>query len=238
MSSIYDPLSPVVPWYVQAAVLAGGLLILAAYRVRNSLASGDVVVPDEGVTLRNVFEVMVEGLADLGRTTMGDDHYRTFFPLVGTIFFFVLVANLMGLVPWVGGASSAVEFGFSVAVVSFVAYNAVGIHQHGWKYIYQFMGPSIAEPKIGGKRYHLRLLAPLFLPLEIVLHLARIVTLTVRLTANMFADHTVVAVWVGLVPFLAPAVFLGLGLIVAFLQAFVFTLLTMIYIGSALEEAH
>ena len=119
-----------------------------------------------------------------------------------------------------------------------MAYNAVGIKQHGWKYIYQFMGPAIIEPTIGGQKWHVRLLAPIFLPLELLLHVARIVTLTVRLTANMFADHTVVSLWIALIPVAVPAVFLGLGLIVACLQAFVFALLSMIYIGSALEEAH
>jgi F-type H+-transporting ATPase subunit a len=77
-----------------------------------------------------------------------------------------------------------------------------------------------------------------FLPLELILHVARIITLTVRLIANMFADHAVVAVWIGIVPVVIPAVFMGLGLFVAFLQAFVFALLTMIYIGQALEEPH
>ena len=79
---------------------------------------------------------------------------------------------------------------------------------------------------------------PLFLLLEIPLDLARILTLAVRLLANMFADHTVVAVWLSLIPIGVPAVFMGLGLVVAFLQAFVFALLTMIYIGLALEEPH
>ena len=71
-----------------------------------------------------------------------------------------------------------------------------------------------------------------------MLHFARIATLTIRLTANLFADHTVVAVWIGLVPVVIPAIFMGLGMLVSFLQAFVFALLTMIYIGQALEEPH
>ena len=127
---------------------------------------------------------------------------------------------------------------FALGIVSFVVYNYVGIKQHGWKYIYQFMGPALWEPEIGGKHYHVRLMAPLFLPLEIVLHFARILTLGIRLLANMFADHTVVLVWLSLVPVAVPAIFMGLGILVSFLQAFVFALLTMIYIGSALEEPH
>jgi F-type H+-transporting ATPase subunit a len=80
--------------------------------------------------------------------------------------------------------------------------------------------------------------SPVFLPLEIVLHGARVLTLTVRLVANMFSDHKVIAVWITMVPIAIPAIFMGLGLIVSVLQAFVFSLLTMIYIGMALEEPH
>ena len=94
------------------------------------------------------------------------------------------------------------------------------------------------DMEIGGKHYHVRLLAPVFLVLEIPLHFARILTLGIRLLANMFADHTVVLVWLGMVPLAVPAIFMGLGLLVSFLQAFVFALLTMIYIGQALEEPH
>ena len=74
----------------------------------------------------------------------------------------------------------------------------------------------------------MRLMAPLFLPLEIILHLARILTLSVRLVANMFADHTIVAVWLFLVPVVVPALFMGLGVVVSIIQAFVFALLTMV----------
>ena len=138
----------------------------------------------------------------------------------------------------VGGATSYVETAFTWASIAFAVYNWVGIKTHGFKYIYQFMGPAIWHAHIGGKEYHVRLMTPLFLPLELLLHLARIATLTVRLVANMFADHTVVSIFVGLTYFAVPAIFMGLGTLVAFLQAFVFSLLTMIYIGSALEEAH
>jgi len=239
MTGIYGPLHELgFHWVFQAALLAAGLLVFAGLAIRRTLATtGGGVVPDEGLSVRNILEVMVEGLANLAQATMGDD-YRKYFPVVGTIFVFIAIANVMGLVPWVGGATSSVNTGAAWAIISFGVYNYIGIRTHGWKYIYQFMGPALWMPTIGGKVWHVRVLTPLFLPLEIVLHLARIVTLTVRLTANMFADHTVVTVWIGMAPLVVPAVFMGLGLMVAFLQAFVFALLTMIYIGSALEEPH
>jgi F-type H+-transporting ATPase subunit a len=237
--NIYTPLEHSIhlPWVVQAAVLAGALILLAGLSVRRKLADGSGLLPDDGITLRNMVEVVVEFLADLGQSTMGD-HYRRYFPVVGTIFVFILVSNLMGLVPFLAGATSDINTTAGWAVISFCVYNYVGIRTHGWKYIYQFMGPGIWPLTLGGKHYHVRLLAPIFLPLEIVLHLARILTLAVRLLANMFADHTVVAAWLVLVPIAVPAIFMGLGLMVSVLQAFVFCLLTMIYIGMALEEAH
>ena len=222
----------------QSVVLAILLLVLGGLAVRSRVSTeGAGVVPDEGFSIRNILEVIVEVLSEQARSVMGDE-YRRYFPVIGSIFLFILVSNLMGLIPGLGGATADVNTAAAWAVISFVLYNYVGIKTHGWKYIYQFMGPSLMEREIGGKHYHIRVMAPFFLPLEILLHLARILTLTVRLVANMFADHTVIVIWLGLVPVVLPAVFMGLGLVVSVLQAFVFSLLTMIYIGQALQEPH
>ena len=226
-----------ISWVVTSTLFAAALILFSGLRIRKAVAQDGGVLPDEGFTVRNVFELMVEFLMDLGENTMGD-RARQYFPIAGTIFFFVLFANLMGLVPGFKGATGDANVTYAWATVSFIVYNYVGIKEHGWKYIFQFMGPAIWNPTIGGKTYHFRPLAILFLPLEIVLHFARILTLGIRLLANMFADHTVVMVFIGLAPIAVPAIFMGLGMLVCFLQAFVFALLTMIYIGQALEEAH
>ena len=236
--NIYSFLDDTIPWVVQASVLSGVVLLGAGLVVRRQIAASDGgVLPDEGVTLRNVFEVIVDGLASMARDTMGDE-WRRYFPVVGTIFGFVLVSNLMGLIPFFAGATSDINTTAAWAIISFAVYNYVGIRTHGFWYINQFLGPSFFETTLFGKHVHVRLLAPIFLVLEVPLHLARILTLALRLLANMFADHTVVGVWLGLVPIAVPAIFMALGLLVACLQAFVFSLLTMIYIGSALEEPH
>jgi len=226
-----------IPWVISSAVFATVLLVLIGLRVRSTVAQSGGVVPEEGLSVRNVLEVIVEMLADLGETAIGDD-YRRYFPIVGTIFLFVLISNLMSLVPGMLGATSDVNTTAAWAILSFLTYTAVGIKKHGWKYIYKFMGPSFFELKLAGKHYHVRVLAPVFLVLEIPLDLARIVTLAIRLLANMFADHMVVMVWISLVPIAIPAIFMGLGILVSFLQAFVFALLTMIYIRLALDEVH
>jgi F-type H+-transporting ATPase subunit a len=226
--SIYDPLYHQlgVPVVVQATALAMFILAIAGVLVQRQIAATNGgVLPDEGVTVRNVFEVIIENLAQIAKDNLGEEHYRTYFPVVGSIFFFILISNLLGLVPAFGGATSYVETTVAWAVISVVLAEAVGIKQHGVHYVKHFLGP-------------IWWLAPFFFILEVPLHLARIVTLAIRLLANMFADHTIVAVWISLVPILIPAIFMGLGMVIAFLQAFVFSLLTMVYIGQSLEEAH
>jgi F-type H+-transporting ATPase subunit a len=227
-----------VSWVLQAALVAGILLVLIGVAVRRRLADpSSGVLPDEGVSVRNVVEVVVEGLANLGRERMGPE-WRTYFPLVGTMFFFILVSNLLGLIPGFDGATSDMNTTAAWAVISWVFYTAIGIAKHKANYLTKFLGPSFFEREIGGRTVHFRLLAPIFFILEIPLDLARMATLAIRLFANMFADHTVIAVWLALVPIGVPAIFMGLGIVISVLQAFIFSLLTMIYIGLALEEPH
>lgn len=238
--TVYAPLEHAlhIPWVLQASLLAGLLLIVAGLLVRRQIAAANGgLVPDEGVTLRNTMEIVVEGLANLAQGTIGPE-YRRYFPIVGTIFVFILLSNLLGLVPGLGGATSDVNTTTAWAIIAFLAYNWIGIRKHGRWYINQFLGPSFFETTILGRHVHVRVFAPIFFILEVPLHFARILTLSVRLLANMFADHQVVTVFLGLIPIAVPAVFLGLGMLVAVLQAFVFSLLTMVYIGLALEEPH
>ena len=236
--NIYGPLDGVIPWVIQASLLAGLLMLLGGVLIRRRIAQADGgVVPDEGMSLRNLIEVIVEMLANLAKDRIGPD-WRKYFPIIGTMFFFILVANLMGLLPGVGGPTADANTTWAWAVISWLVYTAVGVVKHKQRYLVKFMGPSFFEREMFGRTVHFRLLIPIFFPLEILLDLARMLTLAVRLLANMFADHTVIAVWITLVPIGVPAIFMGLGLIIAFLQAFVFALLTLIYICLALEEPH
>jgi F-type H+-transporting ATPase subunit a len=231
--NVFDSLAHMLhtEWIYLSALFAAGVLILAGLSVKRAVAGENGgVLPEEGMSLRNVIEVMIEALGDLGESTIGED-WRKYFPVVGTIFFFVLVSNFMSLIPGLLGSTGDANVTFAWGILSFLVYNYVGIKQHGFKYIQQFQGPALGEK-------HIRIMTPIFLPLEIVLHIARILTLGIRLLANMFADHKVIVIFLGMVPFAIPAIFMGLGMVVSFLQAFVFALLTMIYIGQALEEPH
>ncbi len=238
MTNIYQPLEGAIPIVVQGTLLTGFLLVLGGFQLRRRIAATNGgLVPDEGFSLRNILEVLVELIANLAKDRIGPE-WRKYFPIVGTMFLFILVANLLGLVPGVGGPTADANTTWAWAVIAWLVYTGVGIAKHKHNYLVKFMGPSFFEKEIGGRVVHFRLLMPIFLVLELPLDLARIFTLAVRLLANMFADHTVILVMLTLVPIGVPAIFMGLGLIISFLQAFIFTLLTMIYIGLALDEPH
>ena len=227
-----------VPWVIWSALFVAVVVLATGFLVRARLAAPDGgVVPDSGFSVRNVVELLGEMLAGLAEQNMGHK-WRTYFPFVATIFFYILLANLIGLVPGFQGATRSANVTWAWAILSFAVHQYVGIREHGFGYINHFLGPSLYDLKLGGKTYHLRLLAPLYAPIELISHVVRIFTLAVRLLANMSADHIVVGVWIALLPAVVPAVFMGLGVLVAFLQAYVFAMLSMIYIGLALEEAH
>jgi F-type H+-transporting ATPase subunit a len=226
------------PWVIWSTLFASALLLGSGLLVQRRLAAAQGgLVPDAGFTLRNVLELLVEMLRGLAEQNMGP-HWRKYFPIIGTLFFFILISNLLGLIPGFAGATSSADTTWAWAVISCVMHQYVGIREHGFRYVNHFLGPSLFDLKIGGRKIHVRALAPLYAPIELISHVVRVFTLAVRLLANMFADHTVVGVWLLLAPAVVPAVFMGLGVMVAFLQAYVFAMLSMIYIGMALEEAH
>jgi F-type H+-transporting ATPase subunit a len=206
--------------------LTVALLALLAAAVTRSVKSDESLVPSERLTLRNVLEILLEGMTGLMEETIGPD-WRRYAPLVLTLGLFVLISNLMGLVPFFTGPTTFLETNVSWAVLVFFTYNLAGFQKHGVGYLKQFLGP-------------IPWLIPLMLPIELISHFARMLSLTVRLTANMFADHTLVAVALlfPVVQIFTPWVMMGLGLFVAFLQAFIFAYLTTVYIGQAVAEAH
>ena len=226
--TIFDVFAKALPIGLQALAACTLIVLLLAMWVRRDLKRSDGVIPDERLTVRTFCEILLEGVVSLMRQTIGPQWPR-FVPLVGTLGFFILVSNMMGLVPGLTGPTSFIETNVSWAVLSFVTYNYAGIRHHGvGAYLKHFAGP-------------VWWLAPLILPIEIFSHFVRIMSLTIRLTANMFADHTLVALFLSFglgLNFLTPWLFMGLGVFVAFLQAFIFTFLTIVYIGLAVEESH
>lgn len=225
--TIFGILSDSVPVGLQALAACIFLVLVLALIVRRELAKSPDVVPPGGFTLRNIVEILLEGVVGLMRDTIGPTWPR-YLPLVGTLGLFILVSNLMRQIPGADGPTGYVEANFSWALMSFTVAEYSALRQQGLgKYLHHLAGP-------------IWWLWWLMLPVELVNHLSRMVSLTLRLTGNMFADHTLIAVFLSfpIVGLFVPWLFAGLGLFVAFLQAFIFTFLTIIYIGSALEDDH
>jgi F-type H+-transporting ATPase subunit a len=229
---------------IDSAVVVGtlfvfALLVVAAAHARRALVNRETaLVPEEKVSLRNTFEIVIEAILFLMNDIIGHNA-RRFLPLIGSIAFFVLVGNLLGLIPGFSPPTMSVDTAGAWAVIVFVAYNAIGIARHGFGYVKQFLGPFFGPFHLGRIVIpKLPLLSPIMLPIELISHFARMLSLTIRLIGNMFADHAVIGIFLALVPVGVPIIFMALGVMVSVLQAFIFALLTMVYIGMALEEEH
>jgi F-type H+-transporting ATPase subunit a len=199
-------------WLAMAIII--GLSLAARFSLKKTAPSG----------VQNLLEVIVGGLNDFIEDIMGPEgrHYLT---LIGTLFLFILVCNLQGLVPGFDSPTANINTTLALALVAFSATHYIGLKRHGIGYIKHFMGPMWG-------------LAPLMLPIELISHFARVMSLTFRLFGNMVAKHKLLLVLALLAPYIAPVPILGLGLLVAFVQALVFTLLTMLYLSGSIEEAH
>jgi F-type H+-transporting ATPase subunit a len=192
--------------------------------VNRSYRSGELEPSSRTFSVRNLMELAVTGLLQFMESLMGEDA-RRFLPLIGGTAFFVLFNNLMGAFPGFDSATANLNTTLAPALVIFTATHIVGVKTHGAGYVKQFMGP-------------VWWLAPLMLPIELISHFARILSLSIRLFGNMMGDHKVLAIFLGLVALGIPVIFMGMGIFIALVQTFVFTLLSILYITFALEEAH
>jgi F-type H+-transporting ATPase subunit a len=212
-----------VPHFVSYAFLASLLLIGTALMARKSLQ----VVP---TGLQNFMETVVEGILNLCEENIGHHWAKTLFPLIGTIALFIAVCNFMGLIPGFYSPTSNINNNAAMAITVFFATHYYGIRVHGFGYLKHFLGPIRSI-------YALPLMILMFI-IEGIGHLVRPLTLSVRLFGNMVAKHIILLVLAGLSPWIIPTLILALGTLVSLIQAFVFTLLTTLYLAGAVEEAH
>ena len=173
---------------------------------------------------QNFIEVVIGGLDSLLTDTMGPEG-RRFFPLIATLGLYILTSNLLGLIPGFESPTANLNTTVSMAIVVFVMTHVVGIKVHGFKYVKQFMGP-------------VWWLTPLMLPIEVISHLSRPLSLSVRLFGNIMGEDIVLAVVLLLVPLLVPLPVFALMIFTSCIQTLVFMLLAMMYIAGAMEEAH
>jgi F-type H+-transporting ATPase subunit a len=218
------------PIHVAMTLVVSAVLLVTTFVARGQLlrtmrAPGGGLVPDETMTYKNFFELVAEGLYGLTESVLGHHDAPLYFPLIGSLFIFILTSNLMGLIPGLLPPTDNFNTTLALGIFVFIYYNFVGIKAHGAGYAKHFFGP-------------VWWLAPLFVIIEIFSHVFRPLSLALRLKWNIVGDHVVMGVFSGLAPYFVPIIFYGLGLFVAFLQAFVFCLMTMVYIQLSSSHDH
>lgn len=199
---------------------AGIVIFLAKSAVKNLK-----IVP---TGTQNVMEAYLGGVLAMGADVMGKEKARQYLPLVATIGLFVGIANIIGIIPGFEAPSAFLDFTLALALVVFVYYNFEGIRKNGVvEYFKHFMGP-------------VWWLAWLMFPIEIVSHISRIISLSFRLFGNVKGDDMFLMVILMLAPWLLPMIPYALLTFMAFLQAFIFMMLTYVYLGGAvlLHEEH
>jgi F-type H+-transporting ATPase subunit a len=227
---------------MEIVVLALSVVFFLWFRTRISVERPGATQQCLEMLLSNPMRV---GARDMLEDMVGH-HFERYLPMIGTIGIFVLFCNLISLVPGFASPTAQVSVPFGCAVTVFLYYNFCGIRKSGvFGYGKHFLGPVL-------------LLAPIMLPIEIVSNCARMLSLTVRLWVNMLVSELLYSIFLGLmltlfvvgksfssflyilvvVPLLGPLLFIALHIFVAFLQAFVFTLLPIIYVSGAVAEQH
>ncbi|WPU65408.1 F0F1 ATP synthase subunit A [Peredibacter starrii] len=205
------------------ALVAGSLIMIVAgvlYRAQISSAK-NVIIPAKGINVRNLIEALGQAMYGTAKTVMGEDATKKYFSYVIFVFFFILINNLIGILPGSMSANQNLNTTLALGIFTFFYFNFQGIRAVGFvNYMKHFAGPMPA-------------LALLIFPIEIISVSVRPLSLALRLRGNMDGDHLILGIFSELVPYIVPIPFYAMGMFVGFLQAFVFTLLTMIYIGMA-----
>ncbi|MFM7142568.1 MAG: F0F1 ATP synthase subunit A [Alphaproteobacteria bacterium] len=210
--------------HVATSALVMGVILLIAGFARSALMATDDhgLEPDAKLTPRNFLEVIADAMGNLAESVIGH-HAETYVPLMCSFFLFILFCNFIGLIPGFAPPTSNFNITLALGTVSFLAFNYWGFKKQGVAYLKHFAGP-------------IWWLAILMIPLEVIGALVRPFSLGLRLFGNLFGDHLVLEIFTDLTRVVVPVVFYLLGTLVTVIQAFVFTLLSMIYV--ALAVAH
>ena len=202
---------------IGAHIVLVGIIVL----VLAKLATKSMQLVPSGT--QNLMEAYLEGVVSMGKDVIGVELARKYLPLVATIGLLVFFSNAIGIVPGFESPTSSASMTIILALVVFIYYNYEGIRVNGFvKYFGHFMGP-------------LKILAPLMFPIEIVSHFSRIISLSFRLMGNIKGDDMFLGVILMLAPWLVPMVPFALLTFMAMLQAFIFMILTYVYLASAVQ---
>lgn len=207
-------------------LMVAGVAFASYGKIKDAKAA---IIPEDKLTVRTFVELLVGTAYGMMKDIMGAKAARFFLPLIGTCAFFILFSNSLGLIPGFVPPTSSLSVTAACSIVIFFATHIFGVKEHGLPYFKHFFGPII-------KWYALPLMLLMFV-VEVISHLVRPASLAVRLMANMFADHLVLSVFVGLVPLIVPVPILLLGSLVVVVQCLVFCILSTVYISMAIEHA-
>ncbi len=203
--------------------LAMELVIFLALLLYFAVVRGSLSVEQPGA-VQHFAEMTHEFVGSQSESIIGHG-YERFTSYLTVLVLFILLGNLMGLIPGLVSPTANVVVPLGFALVTFVYYHYHGIRVHGFSYVKQFLGP-------------VWWLYPLMLPIEIISHCARVLSLTVRLYANMFAGDLVTLAFFSLIPVGVPLLFLSLHLGVALIQAYIFMVLATVYLSMAVSHDH
>lgn len=220
----YPANTPVTLEYTTIALfvvlLIAGFVLVTRGRIAKT---SDAVVPEGSLTVASFTENFVETFYDLLADVLGKKEARHFLPIIGTCALLIFFSNALGLIPGFAPPTSNFNVTLACGLVIFFATHYYGLKHQGAAYLKHFVGPMPA-------------LAPLMLPLEIISHLVRPLSLAIRLCVNLFVDHMVVSVFTGLAFLLVPVPIMVLGVLVVVLQTYVFCLLATIYFQLAIDH--
>ena len=218
---------------VLVMVLVLGVALLARASLMRSTSGREGLVPDADLKPKNLFELYTESMLNMVRGILGKDDGDFYFPMIAGIFLYIFVSNVLGVLPGFAPPTAHLNTNLPIALSVFLVYNIAGIIRQGPKdYIKHLMGPIIW-------------LAPLMFTIEVISHLVRPLSLSIRLYGNMSGDHLVLEIFMNELPQVVgavlgwgiPVIFLGLGIFVSLIQAFVFSLLSLLYIALAVETS-
>jgi F-type H+-transporting ATPase subunit a len=205
---------------VAVGLVGAGVSATASMKKQGAAA----VIPDPKLSLRGLFEMITEFIQGFVDMVIGE-HGRKYTPMFAAIFTFIFINNLVGVIPGMTPATEQINTTLAMGTFMFVTYNYLGFREHRHHYLKHFLGPLLW-------------LAPLMVIIELISHIVRPLSLGLRLANVMGGDHTVVGIFTDLVPLILPIPFYLLGMFVCFVQAFVFTLLSMVYIALATAHDH
>jgi F-type H+-transporting ATPase subunit a len=237
-------LQALLPEHTFFALLAALLVIVFALSARSALARAeDPTIPEEKLGARNIVELLLEYAIVRQSDAIVGKAGRKYVPYFASFFFFILFSNLMGLLPGFAPPTGNLNTTLGLALASFVGYNVIGVREQGMAYFKHFLGPMTSLP---GKGFLSKLVfVPIllisvifFLILELFSHGFRPVSLSLRLFGNMMGDHEVIGAFTDLTKLVIPVAFYVLGTLVSVIQAFVFMVLSMIYVALAVTHEH